>query len=189
MNSLMDSDESNRLCFECGLCCNGVIFGDVKLQPADDAEQLRALGLPLVRAASRPKARGDNSKAATANPKFRQPCPAFESCRCRIYPDRPGYCREFECLTLKQVKAGRLEMKTALTIIRTAGQRAESVKGLLRDLGDHDEHMALSRRFRRVKQRLESGLPDEETADLFSRLSLAVHDLNLLLRDAFYPGG
>ncbi len=189
MNSLMDSDVSNRLCFECGLCCNGVIFADVKLQPADDAGKLQSLGLPLLSAAARSKNPGTNSKSKTANPKFRQPCPAFGDCRCQIYSDRPGYCREFDCLTLKQVKAGRLEMKAALTIIRTAVRRVETVKGLLRQLGDHDENVALGRRFRRVKRRLESGLPDEETADLFSRLSLAGQDLNLLFRSSFYPGG
>jgi hypothetical protein len=29
---------------------------------------------------------------------------------------------------------------------------------------------------------------DEETAELYGRLTLAVHDLNLLLAEAFYPG-
>jgi Fe-S-cluster containining protein len=183
----MSSGESNRLCFECGLCCNGVIFADVKLQPVDNAKKLQSLGLPVSGAAAHSPNRGANSKSKMTGYGFLQPCAAFQNCRCRIYADRPGYCREFDCLTLKQVKAGRLELNAALNIVRTAVRRAETVKGLLRQLGDNDEHMALSRRFRRVKRRLESGLPDDETAELFSRLSLAVHDLNLLLRDAFYP--
>jgi hypothetical protein len=39
-----------------------------------------------------------------------------------------------------------------------------------------------------MKTRLEAGLRDDETAEVFSRLTLAVHDLNVLLGDAFYPG-
>jgi Fe-S-cluster containining protein len=185
----MKSGESNQLCFECGLCCNGVIFADVQLQPGDDAERLHARGLSFAGSTgARPAGRKSNLKSKTTRLKFLQPCAAFDGCRCRIYADRPGYCRGFECLTLKQLKAERLEKKTALNIVREAVRRSEKVKGLLRELGDQDEHLALSRRFRRVKQRLESDVPDEATADLFSRLSLAVHDLNLLLRDAFYPG-
>src|ERR1700761_4281735 len=94
---------SNSLCLECGLCCNGVIFADVQLQPGDDAAKLRSLGL-----------------AFASNQKFKQPCTAFGGCRCNIYSDRPQYCREFECLLLKSVKAGRTETSTALRIIRTA---------------------------------------------------------------------
>jgi Fe-S-cluster containining protein len=185
----MNPDKSNQLCLECGLCCNGVIFADVQLQPEDDVRHLQSLGLPVtVPAGQRSMARETDRKSKITNPRFAQPCAAFDGCRCRIYSDRPKYCREFECLTLKQVKAGRLETTAALRVIRAARQRAEKVKHLLLELGDDDEHVALSQRFRRVKRRLESDLQDEETADMFSRLTLAVHDLNMLLSEAFYPG-
>jgi hypothetical protein len=58
----------------------------------------------------------------------------------------------------------------------------------LRELGDHDEDVALSLRFRRMRQRLETTIPDRKTSGVFGELTLAVHDLNLLLSDAFYPG-
>src|SRR5262249_5509119 len=102
--------------------------------------------------------------------------------------DRPKYCREFECLLLQHVKAGRMKTEAALRVIGTARQHAENVRRLLRELGDDEEHVALSLRFRRMKQRLEANLPDEEIADTFGRLTLAVHELNLLLSEAFYPG-
>jgi Fe-S-cluster containining protein len=172
----MKPGESNSLCLECGLCCNGVIFADVQLKPEDDAELLRSLGLLLKSPASK-----------LQNPKFRQPCAAFDGCRCRIYDNRPKYCREFDCLLLKSVRAGKLEAAAALRVIRAARQRADKVRRLLRELGDADEHTALSLRFRRMKRHVESGIPDEETADAFSRLTLAVHDLNVLLSGAFYP--
>src|ERR1041384_8180337 len=104
----MNVSQSNDLCLECGLCCNGVIFADVQLEPADDAARLQSLGLSL----SRPRAgQGSATKAGNpqsaictsarearnqfeepilrraweANPKFKQPCSAFDGCRCRIY--------------------------------------------------------------------------------------------------------
>ncbi len=172
----MNAPDSNSLCLECGLCCNGVIFADVQLQPEDNAAKLRSLGLAF------PKTR--NPKPETRN--FLQPCSAFEGCRCRIYSDRPTYCREFECLLLKSVKAGRTDTAEARRIIRSALQRVKKVKRLLEDLGDTEETLALSKRFRRMKRKLESSPLDDETAEKFGNLTLAVHDLNVLLSQSFY---
>jgi len=166
-----------ELCPACGLCCNGVIFADVRLQPADDAGRLRSLGLPVC-----------TPRSGLRPPRLAQPCAAFDGCRCRVYPDRPQYCREFECVLFKSVKAGRTEPGAALRIIRTARERADKVRRLLRKLEDADEQLPLSARFRRTGKRLQECDLDEETADLYAQLTLAVHDLNLLLGDAFYPG-
>ena len=172
----MNDPDSNSLCLECGLCCNGVIFADVQLQPRDNAAKLRALGLAFP----------PNRQSAIANRKFQQPCTAFEGCRCRIYSDRPTYCREFECLLLKSVKAGHTDIDEARRIIRSALRRVKKVKRLLRALGDTDETLALGKRFRRMKRKLESIHLDDETAEKFGDLTLAFHDLNVLLSEAFY---
>ena len=89
---------------------------------------------------------------------------------------------------LKSVQAGRTEPAAALRIIHTARERAEKVRRLLHALGDTDEQLPLSARFRRTSTRMKERELDEETADLYGQLTLAVHDLNLLLGDAFYPG-
>lgn len=173
----MCDGNSNSLCLECGLCCNGVIFANGQLQPEDDASHLHALGLKFE----------PNHKSQIANRKFLQPCAAFDGCRCKIYSERPRYCREFECLLLKSVKAGRTDNAEALRIIRTARQRVEKVKRFLCDLGNAEEDVSLSKRFRKVKRRLEAGPLDDEAAEKFGELTLAVHDLNVLLSEAFYP--
>ena len=165
------------LCPACGLCCNGVIFANVGLRPGDDATRLRSLGLPISTS---------QSKLRPAH--LVQPCAAYDGCRCRVYADRPQYCREFECVLLKSVKAGHTEPGAALRIIWTARERADKVRRLLCALGDTDEQLPLSARFRRTGKRLKAGELDEETAELYGELTLAVHDLNLLLGDAFYPG-
>src|SRR5205085_3161813 len=102
------------------------------------------------------------------------------------YAERPTYCREFECLLLKSVKAGQTESTAALKIIRSALRRVKKVKQLLQQLGDADETLALSKRFRRMRRRLESRPMDKETAGIFGELTLAVHDLNVLLSEKFY---
>ena len=107
--------------------------------------------------------------------------------RCKIYADRPKYCREFECLLLRDVKAGE-SRKGGRAANFHARRRGEGEKKLLRELGDADEHVALSVRFRRMKRRLEASGLDEESADRFGELTLAVHDLNVLLSGSFYPG-
>jgi Fe-S-cluster containining protein len=175
----MPSAESlpDALCLACGLCCNGVLFKDVELQAGDDAKRLAAAGLPL-------KAR---ISAAKPKIKFQQPCAALcADNKCRIYAERPTRCRQFECLLFQAVARGEVEIAAALRNIRTAHRRAEKVRGLLRQLGEENETLALSLRFQRTQRRLERDLPDEETAAFYADLTLAVHDLNLLLREKFY---
>ncbi len=154
-----------------------MIFANLALQPGDDTERLRSLGLPV------------STPRSSVHPKFlAQPCAAFDGCHCRVYADRPQYCRQFECLLLKSVKAGQTEPAAALRIIRTARNRADKVRRLLRALGDADEQLPLSKRFRRTSKRLGEQDLEEGAAGTYAQLTLAVHDLNLLLSDAFYPG-
>lgn len=163
------------LCLHCGLCCDGTLFKDVELQAGDNAPSLAALGLPL--------------KHLKAKVRFPQPCAALcADLRCRIYAGRPARCHEFECALFKAVANGRIKTAPALKLIRTTRQRAEKVRNLLRALGDQQEDAALSVRFRRMTRRMESTRVDEETADTYGLLTLAVHDLNLLLGAKFYPG-
>ncbi len=163
------------LCQACGLCCNGVIFADVQLMGGDDAVRLRSLGLTL-------------KLGGRGQVKLVQPCAAHDGCRCRIYEKRPNYCQEFECLLLKGVKAGRTEAPAALRIISRARDQANRVKQLLGELGDTEEALSLGARFRKTAGRLEALELDDPTADLYAQLTLAVHELNRLLAEAFYPG-
>ena len=184
------------ICLACGLCCDGVIFSDVRLQAEDNPEPFARLeALPAEATASskgRPLVPQSSARASFAvgqrASQMPQPCVAFDGCRCRIYNQRPKHCREFECLLLRSVRAGRTEKAQALEIIRRARRRADRVWRLLRALGDLDEERSLSVRFRRTVKRLEGSQLDEPTAELYGELTLAVHDLNCLLSSAFYPG-
>ena len=163
-----------RLCLTCGMCCNGVLFRDVELQPGDDAKKLETLGLPLERLKTKSR--------------FPQPCAALGGdCRCRIYDQRPQRCRQFDCALLQSAVAEKISVPSALSIIQQAHRRAEKVRRFLRALGDHDEHIALSLRFKRTRRRIESNEIDSDTAEAFGELTLAVHSLNVLLSQKFYP--
>jgi len=99
---------TNELCNACGLCCNGVLFKDVQLQPGDDAAHLRSLGLPIREPRRVPPRTGRSPHShEVRKTRFPQPCAALcDGNRCRIYAERPARCREFECALFKSVAAG-----------------------------------------------------------------------------------
>ncbi|HEY6167069.1 MAG TPA: YkgJ family cysteine cluster protein [Verrucomicrobiae bacterium] len=172
----MNDAVTGQLCLACGLCCDGTLFHDVKLHTSDDATKLKAFGLPI---------RTPNAKLPIS--KFPQPCAALCADRtCRAYADRPLQCHVFECGVFKGLTAGRIEFPTALRLVTQARQRADKVRRLLRDLGDTAEGVSLSERFRRVQRRMESSPLDEETAECYADLTLAVHELNVLTHEKFY---
>lgn len=107
-----------RLCGACGLCCNGVMFHFVRLQPGDSPRELAALGLKLKR-----KQRQDY---------IQQPCSAWRDCQCSIYLDRPQRCRLFECRQLRRVAAGEITEAAALEKIREVQQRVAHLDALSR---------------------------------------------------------
>ncbi len=164
-------DPAEALCLACGLCCNGAIFNDVKLEPSDSAEHLRSLGLPI--------------KRFGAELGCSQPCDAFANGRCGIYAGRPSHCRTFECLVLKGVKAGTIKPNAGLKRVALARRRVATVNRLLAELGNRDDDSSLQLRFRKTmatSHALKPGL-----AKGLSELTLAMHSLNLLLSHEFYP--
>jgi Fe-S-cluster containining protein len=126
----------SQLCPACGLCCNGALFADVKLQRGDHARHLKSLGLVLER----------KGKIV----RFSQPCACFDGKLCRIYADRPVRCRTFECRLLQDVQSGKLTVSLALARIRRARRYAGTVLNLVRKLGQQDEHLSLSERYQKV---------------------------------------
>ncbi len=158
-----------QLCPHCGLCCNGVLFANVELQPGEDAERLIALGLAL--------------KNKGMKRSFVQPCRCFDGKLCRIYDDRPQRCRAFECGLLKRVESGEMEVQPALKKIAEAQGLADKVRLLLRQLGQRDEHLALTKRYAQITSQ-PIDLSDEGAAEARSELMLAVNDLmHTLQRD------
>lgn len=165
-----------KLCLACGLCCDGTLFGHVRLGPGDDARKLKALDLPVK-----------VSRGRTPLTYFPQPCAALCADRtCRVYADRPAQCRTFECGVFKDAQAGRITFAVALRRVKQARGQADHIRGLLRQLGDTEEHRTLGDRFSRTQQRLESGNTDAAAGETFAELGLAMHQFSLLTRERFY---
>ena len=164
------SSFAGTLCPQCALCCNGVLFADVRLQKGDSADKLLALGVPL--------------RVTEKGARFRQPCACLEANRCRIYEDRPARCRAFDCRLLQRANAGELSPTSALRTIAVAKRRVEEVRHLLRELGDTDESVPLSRRYQRmVREPMDLSQP--RRCRLQERLMRAVGELAQVLEEKF----
>jgi len=156
---------TDLLCLQCGLCCNGVLFADVRRERGDASPLFRQQG-----------------------PRVPQPCPAFNAgdCKCAIYKERPARCRKFECKQLIAVQAGKKSAAAALKKIREARSLAETVETLLADLGFNRVDLPINKRFLRCQKAAERGEIASGKLSLLADLQLAVHRLNALLAEYFY---
>ena len=171
MNKNPPADTVSQLCPRCGLCCNGVLFADVKLRPGDDARQLAELGLALEKKGRQPA--------------FAQPCACYDGKFCRIYSQRPARCRTFECGLLKRVQAGELNAAAALEKIARTKRQVEKVSDLLRRTESDEERLALSQRYERAMSRPIDLAGGKASVDLPGRLMIAYRDLMQILQRDF----
>jgi hypothetical protein len=155
----------DALCLQCGMCCNGVLFADVRPEPGDPS--------PLFS--------GNRSRVP-------QPCPAFAAatCACAIYAERPVRCRKFECRQLLGVRQGTTTPEKALRQIRAARRLAAEVERRLAELGFNDVRLPFSRRFQRCQRAAENGKLANTQLGGLADLQLAMHRLTALLAKEFY---
>jgi Fe-S-cluster containining protein len=153
-----------KLCPNCGLCCDSTLFADVELRAGDDAEHLTKLGLS-------PERKGRDKIA------FPQPCACFDGKLCGIYGDRPKRCRTFECGLLKKAGSGELSVGVALKKISAAKILVKKVRGLLRQLGQNDERLALTKRYAQAMSAPIDLSDHESDSERRGELMLAVDEL------------
>ena len=126
----LNDTAASRLCAACGMCCNGVLFHGMQVQPQDSLRSLASKGL-------KPKRRDGDLF-------FPQPCPAHQDSCCQIYNDRPQRCRAFVCKQLAAVIDGKKTEDAALEKIREARVLTAEIFDLLVALGDSRDHRALA---------------------------------------------
>lgn len=148
-----------------------MLFADVELRRGDEATRLQALGVKLfVKGGKR---------------RFSQPCACFDGKLCQIYADRPERCRTFECRLLMRVMAGELTPAAARRSIVAADKAVDRVRRLVRELGETDETLPLSRRYARIMaQPIDFG-GDEAVIKRRSELMRAVDRLAKILERDF----
>jgi hypothetical protein len=104
----------------CGLCCDGVLFGQVPLSPSDQDPQLDAL---------LPTATSDGQRHMA------QPCRAFDGRCCTVYSARPTVCRSFQCKLLVRLESGTVMQPEALAIARSTRRLVQSIRRDLESRG------------------------------------------------------
>lgn len=164
---------SQQLCLQCGLCCDGSLFSAVELQRPDRVEQLKSLGMRV--------------RVYQARHRMLQPCSALNGCECRLYAERPKYCRDFHCEVLKGFQSGALTEAAALKKIRKAVGLVKRIRAELRALGNAEENRPLRKRFERLSRDLESRVCPPDVATRYADVSRKMHQLNWILSTDFYP--
>ncbi len=112
---------TDTLCTQCGLCCDGTLFGDVELAGRREAIRLEALGLDV-----------DSDDADVEL--LALPCAGLRGTRCAVYAHRPQCCRTFECRLLQQAQRGEVAADEALARIAAAKAQVARVWTLLAGL-------------------------------------------------------
>jgi len=176
MTPVEDASAASRLCAACGMCCNGVMFYIVRLQPGDSPKELSALGLKLKRK------KGENY--------IQQPCPAFCGSHCSIYAARPERCRVFACRQLQAVVAGKITEAMAMEKIQEAQRRVAEVEELLEKAGRTSSKRALFKRYEKIMAVPVDASSDPVTVELRSQLTRVMHELDVFLDEEFrVPAG
>lgn len=126
------SESAERLCAACGMCCNGVLFHGMAVQPEDSLRAMAAKGL--------------RAKRRDGELQFLQPCPAHDGNCCLIYAERPQRCRVFACRQLEGVFHGEILESAAMDKIQEARRLSDRVRELLERLGDDRKTRPLATR-------------------------------------------
>ena len=155
----------DMLCLQCGLCCNGVIFADVRRERGDVSPLFKQHVLRVS-----------------------QPCPAFNAanCRCAVYAERPVRCRKFECKQLIAVQAGKTTSGVALKKIREVQALVKAGEDILAVLGHNRLDLPFNKRFQECQAAAEKEKIAPEDLHRLADLQLTVHRMNALLARNFY---
>lgn len=96
-----------ELCLQCGLCCDGTLFGTITTKSQTDVEIAQREGL-------------QSEIGADGRLVILQPCAAFKCGSCSIYDSgRPQTCGEYRCRLLDEYARGDRHLSDCLDIVAT----------------------------------------------------------------------
>lgn len=161
---------ARQLCPQCGLCCNGVLFADVRVSDPAEAETLLKLGVHLRRRSGKWR--------------LPQPCPCFDGSLCRVYDHRPARCRSFACAVLQRVIQRRITLDQAREIVLRTRRALAALERALAAAGTPPPARPLRHRVARALARpVDLSQPGRSSAQ--GRLLRAFERLNRLLQREF----
>ena len=119
-----------QLCTDCGFCCSGVLFVDVRIQGKKECDRVSKCGAEL--------------EQHDAHIYLTQPCVCLdETNHCRIYEQRPEMCAAFECGVLKRLVSGEWSYPKCQATIQEAHGYVDALTSTLFKLGNLDFNIPL----------------------------------------------
>ncbi|RKG76652.1 YkgJ family cysteine cluster protein [Corallococcus exercitus] len=116
------SSALSTLCLHCGMCCDGTLFTQVPLKPAE-AEALRQRGLSLA-------VKEDGTQVLP------QRCAALNGLCCTVYEERPEACRRYRCQLFTALAEGEVSLEEAKGVVDAAHAKVDTVARGLGSAGD-----------------------------------------------------
>ena len=144
--------DAQSLCMACGLCCDGTLFNQAKLEPDDDLTELSALGARI---------HGDRKF-------FDLPCQAHKGI-CTIYNHRPRICGDFGCRLLISHSFGEISYEDATKIIDDIKHKSHALRVRMEAVVGKDE-LCLQQLYVKV-----SDLRDDANRNLLFDYAILLH--------------
>lgn len=160
-----------NICVECGMCCDGTMFGYAELNDGDDAAALTTAGLRIV---------GNGEQSG-----FQLPCPRLVSCACTMYVDRPSPCRAYKCALLLDHESGEVSTAAAREIIARTMELRDRVLPALQAFVGWPVPVPFSGLQAMMAQDLDGRRDGERDGDPAAELVADVAAVRLLLADHF----
>ncbi|VVB71837.1 Uncharacterised protein [uncultured archaeon] len=111
---------SSVLCLSCGLCCQGLIFNRAALLH-DEIKLAEDMNLEYFCA--------DDGELA-----FRLPCHIYQNDRCSMYHSRLDARKRYQCLLLKRLNNGDLDLDKGRKIVMQAESLMDTINRQLDDI-------------------------------------------------------
>ncbi len=172
MTSPQQPRSAQALCQTCGLCCDGTLFGDVKLGPQDAREALYELNASF--------------EAEPQHDILLQPCAAYNHGVCQVYPHRPRTCENFQCKLLHKYVNTTLSWDEASTIIQTTKTQKTRVENKLYKLLGTSKRTNLYNLYEQFHVLYKDQYKTATFRKKYGHLMLLYQGLMLKLRSSFY---
>ena len=122
---MINNNEEQALCKDCGLCCDGTLFARATIKNSDDLIVAKKYKLECFQ----------NEKGLF----FKQPCCWFEN-KCLLYNQkRPYICGAFHCKLLLDFRNKRIDFDSALKHIKSVKRQCELLRRDMNAFAEFDD--------------------------------------------------